>query len=161
MSKEQDPWPQPRYMMRGSPLVGGGKARLMSAKKVTPKPATPREVSEREEHGYTELPHLALDPLAESLDEEDWKTHVDERSKRDEVQRQKFEAASREQARRLMNFEERLVSAHVEARMRCIDVASEVRLVRHMQEKGKHVRHLESRLFTIERKVWRGLEDAA
>ena len=123
----------------------------------------PRVASDAESLGYTELASRAGDEL-EPLDAQQWAAHIDERAKRDEEQRQKFEAASREQARRLMNFEERLVSAHDEARRRCIDVSSEVRLVRHMRNTGKSVRHLETRLFAIERKVWKdmaSLEDAA
>lgn len=157
---EKDPWPAPRYLMRGSPLAGG-KARLMSNRKVDPKPAKTPDVSEREVLGYTERTHRAILDAGECLDEQQWSEHVDERAKRDEEQRRKFEAAAIEQARRLLSFEERLVSAHDEARRRCVDVASEVRLVRHMQACGKGVRHLEARLFVIERKVWSELEDAA
>lgn len=105
--------------------------------------------------GYIDIPELGMRGEPEALDADDWKRHVDLRSKRDEEQRQKFEAVSREQARRLLSFEERLVSAHEEARRRCVDVSSEVRLVRHMQVRGKNVRHLEARLFVIERKVWK------
>jgi hypothetical protein len=48
---------KPRFLLRSSPLVAGGKARLMSNKKVEPKPATPREVSRIEAQGYTTEPH--------------------------------------------------------------------------------------------------------
>lgn len=111
--------------------------------------------------GYTDEPVLASRDEPQALTKRQWKDHVNERSKRDEEQRRKFEAAAIEQARRLMSFEERLVSAHDEARRRCVDVSSEVRLVRHMRDQGKAVRHLETRLFVIERKVWSELEDAA
>jgi hypothetical protein len=46
---------KPRFLLRSSPLVAGGKARLMSNKKVEPKPATPREVSRIEAQGYSTL----------------------------------------------------------------------------------------------------------
>src|SRR5690349_5955167 len=104
--------------------------------------------------GYTDEPILASRDEPQALTKRQWKDHVDKRSKMAEEQRQKFETAQREQSRRLLTFEEKLVSAHQEARRRSIDIASEVRLVRHMQTQGKHVRHLEARLFSIERKVW-------
>lgn len=91
----------------------------------------------------------------EALDRDDWTRHIDKRAKELELQRQKFETAERDRERRLMNFEERLVTAQREARKRCIDVSSEVRLLRHMQSSGKQVRHLEQRLGVVERKVWR------
>lgn len=115
----------------------------------------PRAASDVESSGYTELSARAMIEEPEPLDAQQWTDHVNERAKRDAEQRQKFEAAAREQARRLMDFETRLVSAHDQARLRCIDVSSEVRLVRHMQQQGKNVRHLEKRLYTIERKVWK------
>lgn len=105
--------------------------------------------------GYTDEPVLASRDEPQALTKRQWKDHVDKRSKMAEEQRQKFETAQREQSRRLLSFEQRLVSAHDEARKRCIDVREEVRLVRHMQDKGKNVRHLEARLFVIERKVWK------
>lgn len=105
--------------------------------------------------GYTDEPKLAPRDEPQALTKRQWKDHVDKRSKMAEEQRQKFETAQREQSRRLLSFEEKLVSAHEEARRRCIDVREEVRLVRHMQAQGKNVRHLEARLFRIERKVWK------
>ena len=51
---------KPRYLIKSSPLVAGGKARLLSAKKVDPKPAKPREVSALEAHGYTDQAHKGL-----------------------------------------------------------------------------------------------------
>jgi hypothetical protein len=91
----------------------------------------------------------------EALDAQDYRLHIDKRAIMLAEQQQKFESRAREQSRRLMDFETRLVSAHDEARRRCIDVSSEVRLLKHMQQSGKEVRHLERRLGAVERKVWR------
>lgn len=91
----------------------------------------------------------------EALDRRDYELHIDQRAKEAAEQQRKFETAQREQSRRLMDFEQRLTTAHDEARKRCIDVSSEVRLLRHMQQSGKQVRHLEQRLGAVERKVWR------
>lgn len=128
-------------------------------------------------HGYLstpqrELPLLAdekdvLDRIAtatsmsdepESLDAQDWKAHIDERHKTIEQQRRKFEAARIDQERRLLTFEQRLVKTQAEARRQHIDVSGEVRQLRHMQAKAKDVRHLETRLGTMERKVYRDVD---
>lgn len=131
-------------------------------------------------HGYTSTPEReypqAPDPPdivarigearamcdePEALDAQDHRLHIDERAKEQAEQLRKFESARRDQARRLMNFETRLVTAQTEARRKCIDVSSEVRLLKHMQQSGKQVRHLEQRLGAVERKVWRELGEAA
>ena len=91
----------------------------------------------------------------EYLDKDDYDRYIDPEKVMREGQRIKLETAAREQARRLMDFEERIVTAQAAARMKCIDVTSEVRLLRHMQQSGKQVRHLEQRLGVVERKVWR------
>jgi hypothetical protein len=152
-----------RYLLRSSPLVAGGKARLMSNKKVQPKPAKPREVSRVEAQGYTTEPHKALHLEAECLTEAEWDVHVGKRAETAAEQQQRFEAAKLEDARRLLSFEERLTAATAEARAakHRMDISSEVRLLRQMQQQGKEVRHLEQRLFVIERKVWRADKDAA
>lgn len=133
-------------------------------------------------HGYLNKPQTRLDATQEAdppevvaliasatrtqdepegLDAEEWTQHIDKRAKELEEQRRKFESASRDRERRLLTFEDRLVTAHAEARKRCIDVSSEIRLLRHMQSAGKEVRHLERRLGAVERKVWRELDEAA
>lgn len=102
---------------------------------------------------------LADEP--EALTQAEWDAHIDKRAILAEDQRQKFESAARDRERRLLTFEQRLVTAQTEARKRCIDVTSEVRLLKHMQSAGKQVRHLERRLGAVERKVWRELDQAA
>lgn len=97
----------------------------------------------------------------EALTADEWKAHIDKRAISAEEQRRKFESAARDRERRLMDFEQRLTTAHAEARRRCIDVSSEVRLLKHMQANGKQVRHLEQRLGAVERKVWRDIDQAA
>lgn len=103
--------------------------------------------------------NLADEP--ETLTRDEWDIHIDKRAKAAEEQRRKFESAARDRERRLLTFEQRLVTAQTEARKRCIDVTSEVRLLKHMQTAGKQVRHLERRLGAVERKVWRDLDQAA
>lgn len=152
---------KPLFLLRGSPLVSGGKARLMSGKKVEPKRATPREISGPEAHGYTSEPGRALRGEPECLGAADWDIHVGKRSETVEEQRRRFEAARIEEERRLLTVEQRLVTAHEEARRRCIDVSSEAFVLRRMLAAGKNVRHMETRLGSLERKVWRDLDEAA
>jgi hypothetical protein len=92
----------------------------------------------------------------EALSLEEWSAHIDERAKEFAKQQQKFEDAQREQARRLLTFEERLdvvTAAARQARHR-VDITRDLALLRHMAQSGKGVRHLERRLFLIERKVF-------
>jgi hypothetical protein len=96
----------------------------------------------------------------EALTRDEWEAHIDKRAKAIEEQRRKFESAARDRERRLLTFEQRLTTAHAEARRRCVDVSSEIRLLRHMQSSGKQVRHLEQRLGAVERKVWREIDAA-
>lgn len=103
----------------------------------------------------------SLSDEPEALSKTEWTAHIDKRAKLLAEQQQKFESKTRDQARRLMDFETRLTTAQQEARNRCIDVSSEVRLLRHMQQSGKEVRHLERRLGSVERKVWRDMDEAA
>jgi hypothetical protein len=116
-------------------------------------------------HGYVDMPIMGMHEEPECLTEAEWKLHVggrDEDETREE-RKQAFAAKQLEDARRLLSFEERLTAATAEARAakHRLDISSEVRLLRQMQQQGKEVRHLEQRLFVIERKVWRADKDAA
>jgi transcription elongation GreA/GreB family factor len=112
-------------------------------------------------HGYVDMPAMGMHEEPECLTEAEWHAHVAGRAETTAEQQQRFEEAKLEQARRLLSFEERLVEVTREARSakRRIDVGSEVRFLRLMQQQGKKVRHLEQRLVLIERKVYR--EDEA
>ena len=98
---------------------------------------------------------MAMRDEPEALTAEEYAVHVDKRAREAAEQQRKFETAQREKERRLMTFDQRLAKAQLEARSRCIDISSDVRLLRHLERAGKKVRHLESRLHALERKVWR------
>jgi DNA repair exonuclease SbcCD ATPase subunit len=144
-----DARPPARRFLAPQARSGNGLGYLSQPAREFPIAADPPEVVERvaAQTDWRDEP--------EGLDRLDYELHIDERAIQHAEQQRKFETAQREQARRLMDFEQRLVTAHKEAQRRCIDVASEVRLLRHMQSAGKQVRHLEQRLGVIERKVWR------
>lgn len=140
------------------------KARAGNGHGYLTQPTRPLEstINADEEHIVERvLSATAMCDEPEALTEAEWKAHIDKRAITAEEQRRKFESAARDRERRLMDFEQRLVTAHAEARRRCIDVSSEVRLLKHMQSSGKQVRHLEQRLGAVERKVWRDFDQAA
>jgi hypothetical protein len=115
-------------------------------------------------HGYVDMPAMGMHEEPECLTEAEWKLHVARtEGETDEERKQAFAAKQLEDARRLLSFEDRLTAATAEARAskHRLDISSEVRLLRQMQQQGKEVRHLEQRLFVIERKVWRADKDAA
>jgi hypothetical protein len=115
-------------------------------------------------HGYVDMPAMGMHEEPECLTEAEWKLHVARtEGETDEERKQAFAAKQLDDARRLLSFEERLTAATAEARAskHRLDISSEVRLLRQMQQQGKEVRHLEQRLFVIERKVWRADKDAA
>jgi hypothetical protein len=128
---------KPRLLLRSSPLVAGGKARLRSPGKVTPGRAQPREITGDEVHGYTEQPHKALLDAGEALTEAEWRTHVKRRADDDEEQRQTMIARSRDRDKRLLSQEERLRKAQAEAAANRRDVTRETWLVRRMLERGR------------------------
>lgn len=145
----------PRFLLRTSPLVAGGKARLMSNKKVKPKPAEPREVSGDEVHGYTDQQYKALREEPEALSQTDYERHVLGRKQTAAEQQAAIEAARLAQAQRLLTAEQRLQRVRQEARSRCMDISSEARMVESMLRWGKEARHVEQRLGAVERRVYR------
>lgn len=126
-----------------------------------PKPSKPRFLAPKGRRGdglgYVDNPHMAMREEPECLSAQEWRDHVEKRADTAAEQLQKFEDRKREEARRLLTFEERLTAAMAHARTAKwrADISSEVRLLRQMQAAGKEVRHLEKRLHMIERKVWR------
>jgi hypothetical protein len=108
-----------------------------------------------DEHAYVALPGLAMRDEPEALSEDDYARHVLGRATTAAEQQAAIEAAKLARQQKMLSIEERLVEAHAEARRRCMDVSREVRLVRDMLAKGKEPRHVESRLGSMERRVYR------
>lgn len=104
--------------------------------------------------GYVDRPEMAMRDEPEALTAEEHARHIDQDSRRAAEQQQAYESAQRERERRLMTFDQRLAKAQLEAKRKVIDISSELWALRQMQHAGKKVRHLETRLGAIERKVW-------
>lgn len=105
--------------------------------------------------GYTDVPGLAMRDEPEAISRDDYERHVLGRAQTAAEQQAAIEAARMDQQRRLLTAEERMSAAHQEARRRCIDVSSEVRLLNSMLSNGKQARHVERQLGAMERKVYR------
>lgn len=148
---------KPIYLARSSPLVAGGKARLLSARKVTPKEAELRELDEAnpETHGYTEQAFKGLRDAGEALSSWDWHLHVRKRADLDEQERQEQIERDRDREKRLLSQEERLAAAQAEAVANRRDVSHEVWVLRRMLERGRAVQ-AERRLQRIELYAYRG-----
>jgi predicted RNase H-like nuclease (RuvC/YqgF family) len=147
-ARRQAPMPARRFLAAQA-RAGNGLGYLSQPDREFPTVADPPEVVAR----IAEARTIRDEP--EALDTGDYRRHIDKRAKLVEDQRQKFETKAREQARRLMNFEERLTAVREQARRRHIDISSEVRLLRHMRQSAKRIRHLEQRLGALERRIWR------
>lgn len=108
-----------------------------------------------DEYGFTDIPALAMRDEPEAIDDDDYQIHVLGRALTHAQQQIALEQAKLDRSRKLLTLEERLVVTHAEARRRCMDVSSEVRLVRLMLGSGKEPRHVEARLGVMERRVYR------
>ena len=106
---------KPRYLIKSSPLVAGGKARLLSAKKVDPKPAKPREVSALEAHGYTDQAHKGLKGEPECVGPAILDGYAESARFYDSI-RHKVEVEAAQQSRRLLSAESRLRDAQRRAK---------------------------------------------
>jgi len=109
--------------------------------------------------GYTDIPALAMRDEPEALSRDDYERHVLGRAQSAAEHQAALEAARLEVSRREMSFDERLASATLEAKRRSIDVSSDVRLLAHLRAQKKDVKHLERRLGSLERKVFREFDD--
>jgi hypothetical protein len=135
---DQAPKPQPDkplYLMQGSPLVAGGKARLMSNRKVKPKRAEPREVTGPEEKGYTEEVRRALrdEPETPSRAWVDAQGELAAMYDRLRLQKEVGEARATRQA---LSIEHRMADAHRRAKLKRIDLTGEFHVMRKMLERG-------------------------
>jgi hypothetical protein len=127
---------KPRFLLRSSPLVAGGKARLMSNKKVEPKPATPREVSRIEAQGYTTEPHKGLQGEPECVGP----AIVDaygELARSFDALRHAADVEAAQQSRRLLDAEQRVTAAQARAKQRHMDMSGEFHAIGQMLKRAK------------------------
>lgn len=132
MSKDQTPWPAPRFLLRSD--------------------ITPRVGSDPESVGYTELQARGMFAEPEPLDEQEWKDHVRKRADQAEI----AERMQRERDARLLSQEERIVRAQREAQSKRRDVSRELWMLRRMQQKGRAPAVIEKRVQALERVVYLG-----
>jgi hypothetical protein len=130
MSKNPDPWPKGRFLRLGAPTG-------------------------RFPDGYADDPACGTRGEPECLDEADHDRYIAPRASQDAAKRLKVEEQAREQAKRLLSQEERLVAAQAEAKARRRDVSREVWLVERLTAKGK-ADQAERRLQALERIAYLG-----
>lgn len=149
----------PRLLRAGSPLTGGGKARLMSGRKRTfknpkAKPPDDRKWTKAHELGYTENPSLALLDAGEAIDDWAQEQYAEQALQRDEQRRVKQDAAAK-RARELLSIEERMVQARAAAQLNYIDISSEMFLIRRAKAKNRSEQAVIQHLEVAERRAYR------
>lgn len=137
--EQQAPKPQPDkplFLMQGSPLVAGGKARLMSNRKVKPKRAEPREVTGPEEKGYTTDIHKALRHEPETPSDV-WLDAEADRAFMLNEQARLADIAQAQAARPTLTVEQRMKDAQRRAKMQHVDCRAEFTALRRMLDAAK------------------------
>lgn len=108
---------QPRFLMQGSPLTEGGKARVMSNRQRTPGKAKAREVTGPEEHGYSGSPARAMPHEVEPIDART-QDKFSQEGHQGFVAREKQREIDREH----LAAEERLRQVRIDARAQGVDI---------------------------------------
>jgi uncharacterized protein YhfF len=151
---------EPRFLGASSPLVDGGKARLMSARKVKPGPArqtrNPEAMTEDEATGYVRAPARGLALEAEPVSREIQK-RITADAGMTTRQWQAVEAAHRDRDRELLSREDQIVRLQRAARLRGTGPAirNELRLLEGMRVTAteeaftRKVRKAEQRVFGV------------
>jgi hypothetical protein len=149
----------PRLLRSGSPLNGGGKARLMSARKrkfknPKAKPPDGEHLTADQAAGYTDNPNLAVHDPGEAVDWEvqDWITlrAIGRDGKR---RREQSLAARRE--RELLSIVERIELARQAARENYIDIGTDMLLLRRSMRERRSESAIARRLEDVERRAHR------
>lgn len=108
-----------------------------------------------DEWGYTDIPIGPAKLEPQPLSDDEYEIHVLGRAQTVAQQQAAIEAARLAQSQRLLTAEQRLVRVQHDARSRCMDISSDVRLLRLMLSAGKEARHVERKLGMVERRVYR------
>lgn len=127
---------KPRFLLKGSPLVAGGKARLMSNRKVEPNRAKPRDVSKVEAQGYTEQPHKALPDEPECVGPAILDGYAESARFYESLQHLRDVEAA-QQSRKLLTAEQRLLDAQARAKRTQTDFSHEFHICRNMIDRAK------------------------
>lgn len=152
------PADKPLYLMQGSPLVAGGKARMMSNRKVKPNRAKPREVTGPESIGYTTEPRKAVKGELECPSKA-WLDATADRAFMLNQQARLADIAQAQSMRPALSMEHRMMDAQRRAKMQHVDCRAEFTAVKRMLDAAKlendrrsarTVRAAEQRLVRIE-----------
>ena len=151
---------KPLYMMQGSPLVAGGKARLMSNRKVPPSKAKPREVTGPEEKGYTYEVHRGLRGEGE-VPSRAWVDAQGELAAMYDRLRLEKQVVDAREVRKTLSVEHRILDAYRRGKVKRIDLSGEFHVMRMMVARGKEA-DVVGRLERVEARLdGVPLEDAA
>lgn len=147
-----------RFLGASSPLVEGGKARLMSPRKVKPRPArpahNPEAMSENEATGYVVSAARALPLEPEPVDRETQK-RITQDAGMTTRQWQTVEQAHRDHDRALLSREDQIVRLQRAARLRSIDATRELWALQNMLKTAADekfvakVRKTEAKVFRV------------
>lgn len=149
----------PRLLRAGSPLTGGGKARLMSNRKRTFKDIRAKapngdKFTDDQALGYTENPSMALLDAGEAVDLQTQAQFARQALQRDQQRKIKRDAAAKRD-RELLSIEERMLQARATARLNSISVHQEMKALTHMQRRGRSEGLVVQELERVERIAYR------
>jgi hypothetical protein len=130
-----------RWLRAGSPLTGGGKARLLSGRKVRhqeirAKDPADRDWSEDAARGYTDRAGLALHDAGEAVPEH-YQDHLTMSALRRHVKRRRKDSLAAQRDRELQDVIHRIDQAMEAAKANHMDVRDDLRAVRRMHAQGK------------------------
>lgn len=145
---------EPLLLRSGSPLTGGGKARLMSSRKRRPgkaKAPGDKRFTDEQAVGYTDNPMMAMRGEPEAVPVEDLDVKWSFRAGR---RHEKAHAERVEQARMVrerLDIEQRMIEARKAARLNHVDASGELALVRKFIRQGRSESSVMHRLAVAER----------
>lgn len=150
---------QPRLLRAGSPLTGGGKARLLSNRKrkfknVRAKPPSGERFTDDQASGYTANPTIALHDPGEAIDQEDQDRITLAAIARD-AKRKRAQSLAAKRDRELLSITQRIELAHLAARENYIDISADMLLLRRSMRERRSDASIARRLEDVERRAHR------
>jgi hypothetical protein len=150
---------EPRLLRAGSPLTGGGKARLMSGRKrrfkdVRAKEPDGRQFTEETARGYTDRPEVALQDAGEAVPAE-FQDHLTMRALARDENRKRKQSLAAKRDRALLTVVERIDLARQAARANHIDIGTDLTLLRRSMRERRSDAAITRRLEDIERRAHR------
>lgn len=149
----------PRLLRAGSPLTGGGKARLVSARKrrfktIRAKAPDGDKFSDDQASGYTPNPSIALLDAGEAVDIETQDRLTLAAIGRD-AKRRREQSIHAQRERELLTVLQRIQLAKTTAAQNGITIHAEVKAITRMQERGRSEGLIQAELERVERIVYK------